>query len=112
MAYTASGVVDEGYYGIPCRPLPTVVNLWWIPIPMNVPPQIDGPVLLSDDELEGVDLPFGQPSPYAQFKKLKPTAIIDGGILVYDGHFDVPLASSLVKLAAPKPADPAKPAPK
>lgn len=111
MAYTASGVVDERYYGIPCRPLPTVVNLWWIPVSMNVPAQIDGPVLLSDDELEGIDLPFGQPSPYAQFKKMTPTAILDGGIFVYDGHFDVPLASSLVKLAAPKPPDATKPTP-
>ena len=102
MAYTASGVSDERYYGVPCRTLPTMVNLWWIPVPMNVPNQIDGPVLISDDELEGVDLPFGQPNPYAQFKQLKPSAILDGGILVYDGHFDVSLASSLVDMAKPK----------
>jgi len=102
MAYTASGVADERYYGVPCRPLPTMVNLWWIPVPMNVPNQIDGPVLISDDELEGVDLPFGQPNPYAQFKQLKPSAILDGGILVYDGHFEVALASSLVEMAKPK----------
>jgi hypothetical protein len=108
MAYTASGVADERYYGVPCRPLPTMVNLWWIPVPMNVPAQIDGPVLISDDELEGVDLPFGQPNPYAQFKKLKPTAILDGGVLVYDGHFDVPLASSLVDMARPKQEAPTK----
>jgi hypothetical protein len=63
------------------------------------PNQIDGPVLISDDELEGVDLPFGQANPYAQFKQLKPSAVLDGGVLVYDGHFDVPLASSLVEMA-------------
>lgn len=102
MAYTASGVADERHYGVPCRTLPTMVNLWWIPVPMNVPSQIDGPVLISDDELEGVDLPFGQANPYAQFKQLKPSVILDGGILVYDGHFDVPLASSLVEMARPK----------
>ncbi|MBB5328648.1 ArnT family glycosyltransferase [Tunturiibacter gelidoferens] len=102
MAYTASGVADERYYGVPCKPLPTVVNLWWIPVPMDVPIEIDGPVLISDDELEGVDLQFGQPNPYAQFKALKPTAILDGGLLVYDGHFDVHAASSLVDMARPK----------
>jgi hypothetical protein len=95
MAYTASGVVDEGFYGIPCHPLPTVVNLWWIPIPMTVPRQLDGTVLISDDELEGVDLPAGQPSPYAQFKQIKPVAILDGGLFVYQGHFDLSAASAL-----------------
>jgi Dolichyl-phosphate-mannose-protein mannosyltransferase len=99
MAYTASGLVDERYYGVRCKPLPTVVNLWWISVPMDVPAQIDGPVLISDDELEGVDLPFGQPNPYAQFKGLKPSAVLDGGVLVYDGHFDMSAASQLVKLA-------------
>jgi hypothetical protein len=71
---------------------------------MNVPTQIDGPVLISDDELEGVDLPFGQANPYAQFKDLKPSAILDGGVLVYDGRFDISAASKLVQLAAPVPA--------
>ena len=107
MAYTASGVADERFYGVTCRPLPTVVNLWWIPVPMNVPPHIDGTVLISDDELEGIDLPVGQPNPYAAFKTLKPTAILDGGILVYDGHFDTSLASGLVDAARPKHNSPA-----
>ncbi|MBB5342878.1 glycosyltransferase family 39 protein [Tunturibacter empetritectus] len=109
MAYTASGVAEERYYGVPCRPLPTMVNLWWIPVSMNVPDQIEGPVLISDDELEGVDLPIGQANPYAQFKELKPSAILDGGILVYDGHYDVPLAASLVEMARPKPTEGKKP---
>jgi hypothetical protein len=102
MAYTASGVADERYYGVPCRPLPTVINLWWIPLPLDVPRQIDGPVLISDDQLEGIDLQFGHPNPYAQFKALKPSAVLDGGLLVYDGHFDVSLASSLVEMARPR----------
>jgi hypothetical protein len=58
--------------------------------------------LISDDELERVDLPFGQANPYARFKQLKPSVILDGGILVYDGHFDVSLASNLVEMAKPK----------
>ncbi len=76
---------------------------------MDVPTQIDGPVLLSDDELGGVDLPFGQANPYAQFKQLTPSAILDGGILVYDGHFDVALASSLVEMARPKQRETTRP---
>jgi 4-amino-4-deoxy-L-arabinose transferase-like glycosyltransferase len=100
MAYTAAGVVDERYYGVPCRRLPTVVSLWWLHVPMEVPKEIDGPVLISDDELEGLALPAGMPNPYAQFRSLKPSAIIDGGLFVYDGHFDVHLASEMVKSAS------------
>lgn len=92
-AYTASGVVDEQYYGIPCRPLPTTVNRWWIPVSMSVPDQINGTVLISDDELEGIDLPFGAPNPYSKFRSVKPVVILDGGIFVYQGHFDMSLAS-------------------
>ncbi len=99
MAYTAAGVVDERYYGVPCRRLPTVVSLWWLHVPMEVPLEIDGPVLISDDELEGLALPAGMPNPYAQFRSLKPSAVIDGGLFVYDGHFDVRLASEMVKAA-------------
>jgi hypothetical protein len=102
MAYTASGVVDERYYGVTCRPLPTMVNLWWLPVPLDVPKQIDGTVLISDDELEGIDLPFGQANPYADFRARTPVAVLDGGLLVYEGRFDVPLASKMVELARGK----------
>ena len=105
-AYTASGVVDERYYGITCRPLPTTVNLWWIPVSMSVPKEIDGTVLISDDELEGIDIPFGAKNPYATFRSIKPVTILDGGILVYQGHFDMSLASGSViaaRRAVPAP---------
>jgi hypothetical protein len=96
LAYTASGVVDERYYGVSCRPLPTTVNLWWIPITMSVPDEIDATVLISDDELEGIDLPFGTPNPYAAFRTMKPVAILDGGLFVYQGRFDMSQASRSV----------------
>ena len=99
MAYTASGVVEESYYGVRCRPLPTAVNLWWIKVPMEVPKEVEGTVLISDDELEGVDLPAGQRSPYADFKRLKPDAVLDGGMFVYRGRFDLSAAAALVATA-------------
>ena len=34
-------------------------------------------------------------NPYRQFERLKPVAIIQDGVLVFDGSFDVPLASAL-----------------
>ncbi len=97
MAYTASGVVDERYYGIPCKSLPTAVNLWWIPEAMDVPGVIEGTILISDDELRGVDLPFGVPSFYSAFRSIQPVAILDGGVFVYQGRFDLSAASTAVK---------------
>jgi hypothetical protein len=34
-------------------------------------------------------------NPYEQFKPLRPTGVIDYGVFVYDGHFEIPLAASL-----------------
>lgn len=99
MAYTAAGVTDERYYGVPCRRLPTMVSLFWLRVPMQVPDEIDGPVLISDGELEGLALPPGMPNPYAQFKSLEPVAVLDGGIFVYEGRFNVHQASEMVRMA-------------
>jgi tetratricopeptide (TPR) repeat protein len=34
-------------------------------------------------------------NPYEQFKQLKPDAMIDYGVFIYNGHFDIPLAAAL-----------------
>lgn len=96
LAYFADGVVDTAYYGIPCKRLPTVETTAWLNLPMNVPPEIDGPVLISDGVLAGIDYGDGALNPYQQFRSLRPTAAIEYGLFVYDGHFKVPLASALV----------------
>lgn len=96
-AYFADGVVDTSYYGIPCKRLPTVENTLWLNLPMNVPPEIDGPVLISDGVLAGIDYGQGKLNPYQQFRSLRPTAAIDYGLFVYDGHFKIPLASALAQ---------------
>jgi 4-amino-4-deoxy-L-arabinose transferase-like glycosyltransferase len=92
--YFAEGVADPRYYGIPCKPLPTI-NTLWLRQPIDVPPTIDGPVLISAGNLSGVEFGPGSLNPYGQFKQLEPTAIIDYGVLVFDGQFDVSLASAL-----------------
>jgi 4-amino-4-deoxy-L-arabinose transferase-like glycosyltransferase len=96
-AYFADGVVDTSYYGIPCKRLPTVENTAWLNLPMNVPPEIDGPVLISDGVLAGIDYGQGALNPYQQFRSLRPTAAIDYGLFVYDGHFKIPLAFALAE---------------
>ena len=94
IAYFAQGLVDPGYYGIPCKLLPTVVTPWF-QTPVEAPASIDGPVLISAGTLSGFETGPGPLNPYDQFQRVKPTAVIQYGIFVFDGHFDIPLASAL-----------------
>jgi 4-amino-4-deoxy-L-arabinose transferase-like glycosyltransferase len=93
-AYTAALVADPAYYGIPCRPLTSFPSIWLQPW-MDVPPTVDGTVLISAAALAGYKLGPGEANPYDQFRRLRPTAVIDDGILVFDGRFDIPLAAAL-----------------
>jgi len=95
IAYFAHGLVDPAYYGIPCKPLRTVLTPW-LQVPVEAAATIDGPVLISAGTLSGFEIGPGQLNPYDQFQKLQPTAVIEHGIFVFDGHFDIPLASALV----------------
>jgi tetratricopeptide (TPR) repeat protein len=95
--YFAEGVAEPSYYGIPCKPLPTI-NTLWLNTPIDVPTSIDGPVLISASNLSGVEFGPGTLDPYGQFKLLEPTAVIDRGVFVFDGKFDLPLAAALSKV--------------
>jgi len=91
--YFAQGVVDFRSYGIPCKPLPTA-DSQWVAEDMDVPPAVDGPVLISAGDLSGFEYGPGPLNPYAQFQDLKPTAVIDYGVFVFEGHFQIPLAAA------------------
>jgi len=95
--YFAAGVAEPSYYGIPCKPLPTI-NTLWLNEPIEVPASIDGPVLVSASNLSGLEFGPGPLDPYGQFKLLKPTAVIDRGVFVFDGKFDMPLAAAISKV--------------
>ena len=95
--YFAAGVAEPSYYGIPCKPLPTI-NTLWLNEPIEVPETINGPVLISASNLSGVEFGPGPLDPYGQFKLLKPTAVIDRGVFVFDGQFDLPLAAAISKV--------------
>jgi tetratricopeptide (TPR) repeat protein len=94
-AYFVDGVVEPSDYGIPCKRLPTQETTLWMNLPMDVPPEIDGTVFLSDSDLQGIEYGEGALNPYDSFHFIKPTAIIQHGLFVYDGTFKVPLASAL-----------------
>jgi tetratricopeptide (TPR) repeat protein len=89
-AYFSQSVVDPASYGIPCTPLYTAE----VRSP-DTPPAVDGPVLISSGVLSGFETGVGPLNPYGKFQNLKPAAIIDYGVFVYDGHFDIPLAGAL-----------------
>ena len=95
--YFAAGVAEPSYYGIPCKPLPTI-NTLWLNEPIDVPASIDGPVLISASNLSGLEFGPGPLDPYGQFKLLKPSAVIDRGVFVFDGKFDMPLAAAISKV--------------
>jgi tetratricopeptide (TPR) repeat protein len=92
--YFAQGVVDFHSYGIPCKALPTQDSMW-VREPANAPPAIDGTVLVSAGDLSGFEYGDAPMNPYEQFKTLKPVAVIEYGVFVYEGHFEIPLAASI-----------------
>jgi 4-amino-4-deoxy-L-arabinose transferase-like glycosyltransferase len=89
-AYFSQAAVHMDSYGIPCTPLYTAE----VRSP-DTPPAIDGPVLISAGVLTGFETGVGSLNPYDSFQKLTPSAIIDSGVMVYDGHFEIPLAGAL-----------------
>jgi len=93
-AYFAGVVADPEYHGIPCKPLTTIATAWLQPA-IEVPASIDGPVLISAGVLSGYEFGPGALNPYDQFQRLSPTAVIEHGVFVFDGHFAIRLASAL-----------------
>jgi hypothetical protein len=93
-AYFAEVVADPVYYGIPCKPLTTIASVWLQPS-IDIPATIDGPVLISAGVLSGYEFGPDSLNPYDQFQRIRPTAVIEHGVFVYDGHFDIPLAAAL-----------------
>ena len=67
----------------------------WLQPSINVPANIEGPVLISAGVLSGYEFGPGPLNPYDQFQKIRPTAVIEHGVFVFDGRFDISLASAL-----------------
>ena len=93
--YFANGVVPYQYYGIPCKALPTGDAQWIGEKFYDIPAEIDGPVLISGANLSGFEYGPAELNPYAQFQKLKPSAVIQNGVYVFDGHFAIAMAAAV-----------------
>lgn len=93
-AYFVEPAVRFSDYGIPCHPLP-IPDSEWFGDQIDTPPTIDGPVLISASDLVWYEGGSNVLNPYREFRKLRPTTVIEHGVFVFDGTFNVPLASAL-----------------
>ncbi|MFT4114525.1 phospholipid carrier-dependent glycosyltransferase, partial [Silvibacterium sp.] len=96
-AYFVQPFVDFHSYGIPCRPLPTPDTMS-VDEQYTVPPVIHGPVFLSAGSWTGFEYGSVILSPYRGFEAIKPDALIDDGVLVYNGTYNVPLAAATIQV--------------
>jgi tetratricopeptide (TPR) repeat protein len=110
-AYFARPEIDPAVYGIRCHALPNIDTLWLGGSDI-VPPEIHGSVLISAGDLSGCEWPSSRMNPYTAFQSLQPDEMIDYGVLVYRGSFQVNQAAALSRaqranelLAAGKPAE-------
>ena len=88
--FAYSALPDPKKFQIPCMWLPTFFSSFVMDNPPAVPTHIDGPVLISSEELSGSYWGPGALNPYQQFVGMKPARVIDGEILEFDGSFDIP----------------------
>jgi 4-amino-4-deoxy-L-arabinose transferase-like glycosyltransferase len=93
-AYFAHPEVNPETYGITCHHLPNI-DTFWLGGADIIPPTISGNVLISAGDLSGCEWPSARMSPYGQFQSIKPAEMIDYGVMVYRGTFDVKQTSAL-----------------
>lgn len=95
-AYFAAPAIRPSSYGIPCKLLPTADTMWFGE-QLDVPTTIEGPVLISAGSLTGFELGSNVLNPYAQIQKMTPTTVIDHGVYVFDGTFQIPRAAAMCR---------------
>ena len=70
------------------------MDTMWFGLKTDTPPVIQGPVFISHIPLTFYESGSSLLSPYREFMKLEPTAVIENGVFVYDGTFEVPYAAA------------------
>lgn len=93
-AYFARPEIDPAIYGIHCHAMPTLDTSWQGGEDV-IPPVIQGSVLISAGDLSGCEWPSGRMNPYRVFLPRKPDEMIDYGVLVYRGSFEVNQTAAL-----------------
>jgi len=95
LAYSA--LLDPHLFGIPCKILPVFFTVLKDRGQQQaVPQQIEGPMFVSSEELDGSL--WGDPwqrTPYAPFARMRPVRMIAGEIAEFDGTLDVTKAAAV-----------------
>lgn len=95
-AYFAYPEINPETYGIRCHHLPNI-DTFWLGGADNIPPVIDGPILLSAADMSGCEWPSASLNPYNTFQSMKPEETIDEGVMVFRGHFDLHQTAALAR---------------
>ncbi|MDR3741230.1 MAG: glycosyltransferase family 39 protein [Terracidiphilus sp.] len=95
-AYFVYPVINPETYGIRCHHLPNAGTGWAGGIE-DVPPVIDGTVLLSASNMVACESPDSSLNPYLAFESMKPTETIGYGLMIFNGHFDMRQAAALAR---------------
>ncbi len=93
--FAYSALPNPAQFQIPCKPLPTYFSTVAGKPQQPVPAQIQGPVFVSSEEAVGSFWGSPEMSPYKEFSEMRPTRVIGGEILEFDGDFPVkPIAAT------------------
>ena len=97
--FAFNGPYDPAYYHIPCSPLPSLFSVLTGRAQDAVPEQIQGPVFIGSIELTGFDWGPDDLNPYQQFVDMRPSAVLGGEILEFDGSFQTAKIAALSHFA-------------
>jgi len=92
-AYFVHPLIRTETYGIRCHHLPNA-GTGWAGEPELVPPVIDGTVLLSASNMVACETPDRSLNPYLAFESMKPDEVIDDGVMIFRGKFDMRQAAA------------------
>ena len=93
-AYAAPA--NPANFQIPCKRLPSFFSAVTDQGQQQpVPEQIDGPIFISSEELNGSFWGIGDTVPYHSLQIVEPSRVIAGEIIEFDGSFDLPKVSAI-----------------
>ncbi len=93
--FAYNGSADTAYYRIPCRLLPDPYSPMFGRSTNIVPRTVQGTLLISATETTGKFSGPAELNPYGEFRVTRPLENLGGSILVFEGRFDLSLASAL-----------------
>ena len=92
-AYFVTPFLLPADYGIPCRPLPTFDTSY--EAPLDGPQTFTGTLLISAADLNGFEWGTRIRNPYQGLINCTPDAVIDNGVFVFHGTFDLRAAAAI-----------------